>query len=339
MVIDRVVIIGLGLIGGSIAKAIAPHLEVFVHDADVAVQRAAAADGFATIAALEGVITTSTLIVVATPVDAIPATLENIANAGDVLGDRGAALVTDVCSVKSSVVAHATNLGLRFVGGHPMAGSEQHGYSAASDSLFSGARWALALTDATNLDDWFAVAGVVATLGATAVPARPEAHDRAVAAISHLPHVLASGLAAVTHANDGDLMIGLAAGSFRDGTRVARSSPRFWASVLADNGANMVPLLRTMSQELTDLADALVARDDDAVRCYFEIGEHERLRYENRNAVSSTIACADDAASRAALLDIGARGGAVTGHEAEHGGQHTVRRIHVRVPKAETIDP
>ncbi len=100
----------------------------------------------------------------------------------------------------------------------------------------------------------------------------------------------------------------------------------------------MVPLLRNLSQELIDLADALVARDDHAVRDYFEVGEHERLRYENRNAVSSTIACVDDLTARAALLDVGRRGGAVTGHEAETNGHHTVRRIHVRVPNAQASD-
>ena len=337
MAVERVVVIGLGLIGGSIAKALQPHYEVWAFDSDPVVVHQAKADGFAVGATLTDAITMGSLVVVATPVDAIDATFAELADVCDALGDRRGVLITDVCSVKASVVGNASQWGLRFIGGHPMAGNEHHGYRAATDSLFSGARWALALSDDTDLDDWFAVAALVAQMGATATPVGADAHDRAVAAISHLPHVLASGLASVTNGPDGDLMIGLAAGSFRDGTRVARSSPQFWASVLGDNGVNMIPLLRSMSEQFASLAAELASGDATAVREYFLLGERERIRYENRTAVSHTIACADDADALDALFDIGARGGSVTGHEIvarEPAG--TQRRIHVRVPLPDT---
>ena len=338
MPFDRVLVVGLGLIGGSIAKALQPHYDIVVHDPDADVMRRAAADGFTLAPTIADTMTPATLVVIAAPVEAIPETLALVAEANQAVASLpGTAdqrdrkpLVTDVCSVKQSVIDTARECGLRFVGGHPMAGSEHHGYGAATDSLFSGARWALAIDDTTDLDDWFAVAHVVGRMGAAAMPVRGDAHDRAVAAISHLPHVLAAGLASVTDGPDGDLMVGLAAGSFRDGTRVARSSPHFWASVLADNGANMVPLLRSMSSQLATLADELAAGDALAVHNYFAVGARERVRYENRNAVAHTIICDTDADARRVLLDIGARGGSVTGHERVDGR----RNIHVRVPDA-----
>ena len=322
---DRVVVIGLGLIGGSIARALVPLVEVVGVDPDPATIRAAKLDGiesYATLDAACALVTYRSLIVVATPVDHIASTLEVLAN----LATRP--LITDVCSVKVLVEQVARGRDLRFIGGHPMAGSEQHGYRAASDSLFSGTRWALMVDGQTDLGDWFAIVDLVVAMGATAMPSTPDAHDQAVAAVSHLPHVLAAALAGATDNDHSEVMLGLAAGSFRDGTRVARSDPAFWASVVRENASNMIPLLHTMRDELDALAVELERGSSRDVLAYFARGERARRRYEDRTARTQTLLCENDASARATLADLGERGGSVTGQTIIGSARH----IHARVP-------
>ena len=137
-----------------------------------------------------------------------------------------------------------------YVGGHPMAGKETAGFAATDPALFPGCAWVLCLDEETSLDDWLTMARLVTSLGARVVPTTAEDHDRVVAAVSHVPHLLAVALASAI----GDPLAGtLAAGSFRDGTRVAGSSPELIASMC---GGNAGPVL--------DALDAVLDRLDDA---------------------------------------------------------------------------
>ncbi|MEJ7702652.1 MAG: prephenate dehydrogenase/arogenate dehydrogenase family protein [Geodermatophilaceae bacterium] len=128
----------------------------------------------------------------------------------------------------------ADGLQARFVGGHPMAGTEQSGFAASDPGLYDGAAWVLCLQEDTDLTKWLRVAAVLTGIGARVVPATAAEHDAAVAQVSHLPHLLAAALAS-TVADAGPLALTLAAGSFRDGTRVAATAPELPTSMCQDN--------------------------------------------------------------------------------------------------------
>lgn len=167
------------------------------------------------------------------------------------------ALVTDVAGIKVPVVEAAGHLP-HFVGGHPMAGREHAGPRAASGALFRGATWILC-SDGTSGDDLTNVRDVVAQIGAVPVVMTAAEHDAAVAAISHLPQVLASVLIQIAardpHALD------LAAGSFRDLTRVALSEPAWWADLLVGNRGEVRQVLGFLIEELQNWSQALEAGD------------------------------------------------------------------------------
>jgi len=145
----NVAVVGLGLIGGSLAHAWRTSTTVRGFDTDEATRAAAARDGIDVAASLAHAVAGADVVVVAVPVDAIAATLDELAG----LVGR-AALVTDTASVKQPVVAAARRAGVRFVGGHPMAGRESAGYASAVESLFAGARWALCIEPDTRVDDF-----------------------------------------------------------------------------------------------------------------------------------------------------------------------------------------
>lgn len=188
------------------------------------------------------------LVVMAGPVSAI------IAGLGSLETD---ALVTDVAGVKGSVVAAGGRL-THFVGGHPMAGRESSGPGAASASMFRGASWILT-TDGAARDDVDRVAEVVAGLGAVPVRMTAAEHDAAIAAVSHLPQVLASTLVNVVSRDQAALS--LAAGGFRDLTRIAMSEPAWWTDVLAENRVDVARLARVVAVELEDWAGRLDGGD------------------------------------------------------------------------------
>lgn len=166
------------------------------------------------------------------------------------------AVVTDVAGVKGPVVAAGRRLS-RFVGGHPMAGRETAGPEGASGSLFRGATWVLT-TDAASAHDLDLVEETVEGLGAHPLRMTAADHDRAVAMASHLPHVAAAAL--VNLVAEDDVALGLAAGGFRDLTRVAMSDPGWWVDVLTANGDEVTDALRVLAERLNDLAQTIEQR-------------------------------------------------------------------------------
>ncbi len=260
---DRVVVVGLGLIGGSVAHALASRWRVVGVDVDAPTCADARADGIETVDDVRDAAGPGALVVVAVPVPCI----------GDVFAALAACecrLVTDVASVKQPVLDSARRASLRFVGGHPMAGRELAGYRAASDSLFEGARWALCLDPGTAVQDMLDVATLVLGTGASVVPTVAAEHDRAVALVSHLPHVLAAALAAAAGDDTTSaLAFGLAAGSFRDGTRVARSPAPFWAGIAGENAENLGAVVRDVAGAFGALAGALDTHDRAVLEAFF----------------------------------------------------------------------
>ena len=256
MTFARICIVGAGLIGGSVARRLAVlGADVVVVDPDAATLEQAAAFGLATAAVVPA---DRDLVVLATPLDALPAVMAEVAAAAP------RAVVVDLGSVKQAPAGAAAAAGLvgRYVGVHPMAGTERTGFEHSAADLLVGATWAVT----HDLDPDGAVAPVVAwvaeTFAATVVVLDPAAHDRSVALVSHTPHAVAHALLGVAEASpDAALASWLAAGSFRDGTRVAGRNAARTANMLAENAAALGPVLDEVIAELVGLRADLAAPD------------------------------------------------------------------------------
>ena len=163
--------------------------------------------------------------------------------------------LTDVTSVKAAVLQEVQNVGLEanFVGGHPMAGTAHSGWSAGNASLFVGAPWVVSVDDHVDPHVWTAVTELALDCGAIVVPARSDEHDAAAAAISHLPHLVAEAVAIT--AGEMPLAFALAAGSFRDVTRVAATSPDLVRAMCEANAEQVLPVLDRTIELLTRRPD------------------------------------------------------------------------------------
>lgn len=215
-------------------------------------------------------------VILAAPVDVLPDLLAQVA---PVLGDG--AWVTDVGSTKRRIHAAAAALGdpgRRFVGGHPMAGSERGGAAEGRADLLVG-RPCIVTADAhtgAGLAD--RAAALWSALGGRAVRLSPEDHDRAVAAISHLPHAAACALAHQLAAAEARL--DLAAGGLRDTTRVAGGDPALWIPILLENADQLIPLLSGLEASSAELRAALSARDSGKLADYLARARAFRRRLD-----------------------------------------------------------
>lgn len=248
----RIGVVGLGLIGGSVAMAARERFpDAIVRGCDEASRSAAAqargaiADGNADVRTLAD----CDLIVVAVPLAAMPEVLTSIAETGT------SALVTDVGSTKRHVmqVARATR-GLRFVGGHPMAGRERPGFEQAHRDLFVDRPWLL-VEGTADAESGARLESFVRALGARARWMNADAHDRAVAFVSHLPQILGAALMAAADAGVGDAGIGVAGPAFGEMTRLASSPAEMWRTVLAENADFVAEALACLAAELPSTAD------------------------------------------------------------------------------------
>ncbi|MDQ4142967.1 MAG: prephenate dehydrogenase/arogenate dehydrogenase family protein [Actinomycetota bacterium] len=257
MVEGPVAVIGTGLMGGSLGLALRraePSLAVAGYDADEAMARGALERGAVTRVArtLAEAADGARLVALGVPVDQAPAVLEDLRAHLD-----PAAVVTDLGSAKAVVVAHGTRcFGERFVGGHPMAGSERHGIEAADAALFEGASWILTPTTRTSPNAYSVVTEVVAAVGAQAVALEPDVHDALVARLSHLPQLVASAIVDVAaSAGDREALLGLAAAGFRDVTRIAASHPDMWVAIIRANEPAVLEALRSLRERLDVLEE------------------------------------------------------------------------------------
>jgi len=196
----------------------------------------------------------ATVTFVATPVHAIPGEARRALGAGG-------GLVTDVGGVKASIVEAVGDA--RFVGGHPMAGSEQEGVDGADPELFEGATWVLTPTEGTDAAAYAQVRQVVGTLGAEVVTLPPDRHDELVAVVSHVPHLAAATLMRLAdqRSEEHRALLRLAAGGFRDMTRIASGHPGIWPDICSDNRSAIVAVLDELTEALRRMRD-VVAGDD-----------------------------------------------------------------------------
>jgi prephenate dehydrogenase len=276
---DTVVIIGVGLVGGSLGRALralpdAPHVIGVELDADArewAVANGVVGEAFEPnsprVDALLGPDGTD-LVVIATPVQVAVGWLGRLGK----LGYRG--VVSDVASTKSAIFAVAEmSLGAdaTFIGGHPMAGSERTGVEASTADLFRGAYYVLTPSPRTDPDVYRRLHALITSMGSRVIAIHPEQHDEAVAVISHVPHVAAAALTnmAAERTDEGEDVLRLAAGGFKDMTRIAAGSPELWTGIVFDNRDAVSRGLRDYAEQIMRFAGFVEAGDTEKVLEWF----------------------------------------------------------------------
>ncbi len=278
----HIAIIGLGLIGGSLAKALREFdasLAIAAADTDQnALARALAEGVIGRAGALAEICAQARIVVVAVPPLAGPAVLRQIAQSA---GPE--TLVTDVASVKSHLLAMLASLPAgfrsRFVPGHPLAGSEQSGFGAARVDLFQGRNVVLAPLEETAPEAVARIHELWRGIGARVLAMSPERHDRILALSSHLPHVLAFAMAGLLPRRESGAGVHhYAATGFADFTRLAASEPALWSDILRANADATVAALDAFGEDLKQFRNALAAEDWPA------LGDHLRRARRARAA-------------------------------------------------------
>ena len=277
-------VVGLGLIGGSLALALgARGWRVSGSDADPnAVQRAIDQD----IISCSQLGDDAELVIIAVPAGFV------VDEALRVLASSPSPrmLVTDVAGIKGSIVAAIDDP--RFIGGHPMAGSEQRGLDGARADLFNGCTWVLTPTDNTRPEDYSQLHSILRDLDANVVALDHETHDRLVAMASHVPHLVAGALmneASVIAESDGALLQ-LAAGGFRDMTRVSAGDPVIWPDVLFQNSAAVTTGLRALRTRLEHLEVLIAQHDREGLMDDLRTASHARRELPGRSVASADLA-------------------------------------------------
>jgi prephenate dehydrogenase len=275
-----VAIVGVGLIGGSFAaglKRASGGPRVVGIDVDGASLALALDRGILDEGALPGSPEAGAwlgadgvdLVVLATPARFVEGWLRTLGE------NRFSGVVTDVASTKSGVLAAVRAVlpdPSRFVGGHPMAGSELSGVSAARADLFDGAYWLLTPSADTDPAAFSAMHALVTGIGARVISVDAAAHDEAVAIVSHVPHVTAAALVdlAAAHSGERGELMRLAAGGFKDTTRIAAGSAELWTGICLDNAEALSEGIEELRERLGGFETVLRARDAEAIRAWLD---------------------------------------------------------------------
>ena len=270
----RVAVVGLGLIGGSIALAARERLdaEVAGWDPDPTALQAAVGRGAISSGAgsLASAVAAAEVVFTAAPVDALPGIVS------EVLQHAPAdAIVSDAGSTKRTIVEAISDP--RFVGGHPLAGAETRGVQNATGELFEGSTWYLAPGAATSERAIAGLERLITAFGATPLRLDAAEHDRLMAAVSHLPHVFANVLLANLLATGAPPVLGP---SFRDATRVAGSNPAVWSSIYLDNRDEVVRAIDHAMQLLQSVRDDLDRADGESLMRWCEQAASDRARLQ-----------------------------------------------------------
>lgn len=278
-------VIGLGLIGGSLALALKQYTEFSVIGYDDCcqtrrlVEQSGEIDRVAD--SLEGCVTAADIIFFAVPPGAV---VRSVQQAAAYL--KTGAVVTDVASTKGELLLAVPALlppGVHYVGGHPMAGSERTGFAAANAQLFCGRPYIITRHPGIAQEAVAFLTAIAGQLGALPVVLEGEQHDPAVAHISHTPYVTAAALTVLAGQGEyGGLHLALAAGGFRDMTRIASSNPDLWADICLTNSAQIRQTIGRL-KELLDTVDTQLADGNRAgLRAFFQQAKQLRDACQNR---------------------------------------------------------
>jgi prephenate dehydrogenase len=275
----RIAVLGVGLIGGSVALAARRRLgaEVAGFDAEPANLERALELGALDRAAdsVAQAVADAEVVFCAAPVAALPRLVEEA-----VRGSDAEAVVTDVGSTKQALLASLSDgpARERFIGGHPLAGAETSGVENARADLFEGARWYLTPTDRSGGLHYDRLQRMIADLGARPQAIDAESHDRLMATVSHLPHVIANVLvqeAAAALAEESERLPEVGP-SFRDTTRVAGANPAIWEDIYAANSAAVADAIEAVSARLAEAGRMIRSRE------HGEVGEWHRAARDDR---------------------------------------------------------
>ena len=278
--------IGLGLIGGSIARGIkraCPAARIMAYMRTRAKLEHAKEDGIVDVI-LDGIgepLLECDIIFLCTPVEYNAQYLTQIRPFL-----KPGALITDVGSTKEDIHRVVTTLHMEefFVGGHPMAGSEKTGYENSTDHLLENAYYIVTPTAKTKQEDADRLVEIARSIGSIPIVLDYHEHDRIVAAISHLPHLIASSLVNLVKDSDNqnELMKRLAAGGFKDITRIASSSPEMWEQICMTNTGNIIDMMEHYIASLTQILDSLKQHRGDDI---YELFDTSRIY---RNSISES---------------------------------------------------
>lgn len=306
--------IGLGLIGGSIARAIReklPKARIVAYDIDRDALIGAIADGVVSTAAgaIDEAFASCDMLFLCAPVQKND---ENLRTAVRVIPPD--CLITDVGSVKTGMheAIHAAGLDEHFIGGHPMAGSERVGYANSKAILLENAYYILTPTDTVPAERLESYRELVQTLGAIPLVLDYQKHDYVVGAISHLPHVVAASLVNLVRESDSEdgLMKMIAAGGFKDITRIASSSAQMWQQICLTNTGNISELLGDYIDSLKAFKEELDARDGAKLYDRFDSARAYRDSFDNiahgpiKKTNAITVDIVDEAGSIATIATL-----------------------------------
>jgi prephenate dehydrogenase len=273
----RIAVLGVGLIGGSIGLAARRRLDAEVVGCGRSPERLARAVELGAIdraGSLAEACAEADLVFCCAPVAALP---EQAREALAAAGPETA--VTDVGSTKGDLVA-AVGEDERFIGGHPLAGAETAGVENAREDLFEGARWYLTPTERSSGLLYDRLQRALSALGARPQAIDPEGHDRLMATVSHMPHVLANALAsegAESLTQDSERLPDVGP-SFRDATRVAGSNPAIWADIFASNHEAVAESVDSVAERLRQAAELIRSGDREALAAWHAAAGDDRRR-------------------------------------------------------------
>lgn len=306
--------IGLGLIGGSIAKALRaafPDVRILAYDTNPATLSLAMQEGVVDVSApgITAVFSQCDYLFLCAPVSHND---QNLHALKSILSPD--CILTDVGSVKATTHAHVEAAGLarQFIGGHPMAGSERIGYPNSKAQLLQNAYYILTPSAQIPQSKLTALQDLVGRLGAIPLILSCEQHDLVTAAVSHLPHVVAAALVNLVEKSDTEsgIMKQIAAGGFKDITRIASSSPVMWQQICLTNGVNISRLLSAFIALLQDTQHALEKQDEDALYQIFSDARTYRESFSDLSAgpikrvFDITVDIADKPGSIAAIVTL-----------------------------------
>ena len=290
-------IVGLGLIGASMALGIKrdhPDYEILGYNRskpsrDIALERGMidrATDDFASFAPL------ADIIILTLPIKQTIAFIQELAS----LGLKEGVIISDAGSTKSAIVNSAeenfAGKSVRFIGGHPMAGSHKTGAASADVNLFENAYYIFTPSSLTTSDTLEEMKSLLSGLHARFIEIDAEEHDKVTSQVSHFPHILASGLMEQTalYAREHELAGRFAAGGFRDMTRIAESEPGMWTSILLSNRETIIERIEDFKGRLDEISQAIRDEDEGQIWDFFNQAREQRqvMEIHKRGGVDSS---------------------------------------------------
>lgn len=271
----RISFFGLGLIGGSIARAIrakhpTAHIQVYTRRKNPDLEEGVREGIINSLhTGLDRSFCDCDILFLCAPVLTNIKILQELK---PLIGEK--CIVTDVGSVKGNIHKEAVRLGMEenFIGGHPMAGSEKTGYANSSEHLLKNCYYLLTPTSQTSEEKLARLKTVLACTESRFIVLDPQYHDAVTAAISHVPHIVAAALVNMVRLNEDEknYMKSFAAGGFKDITRIASSSPDMWESICLSNSESICGFLEQMISELTQIKQSIAAEDREQIRNFFK---------------------------------------------------------------------